>query len=106
MSLLREARIGRPTIKETRADLLLDLYDAAVKKPVFNNHVRTGMKLGEKLAILKGINEIDLYGTDDVAFGLNLTCKCSTINIIHETKDIRAVIKGEDTLEIRPEDEQ
>ncbi len=98
LGMLKEARIARPTLRDTKADIFLDLYNIAKNKEVFNEYVRIGMKIGEKVKN-KPINEIDVYGNEDVAFGIRLAVKCDKINLI-PSKEIKAVFKGEGEIEI------
>ncbi|MCD6171367.1 MAG: carbon-nitrogen hydrolase family protein [Thermoplasmata archaeon] len=97
LSLLKEARIARPTLRDTSANIFLDLYNVARKKDVFNDDVKIGLRIGEKA---KGIwNEIDVYGNDDVAFGIKLATGCENINLI-QSNEIKAIFKGKETVEI------
>lgn len=101
--MLREARIGRPTLKDTKPDLFLDLYNIARDKEVFNKDVRTGIKIGEKVRNKRMINEIEVYGNEDVAFGIKLCVKCDKIKVIPSDK-IKAIFKGNETIEIDADD--
>lgn len=102
-SLLREARIGRPTLRDTREELFLDVYHSAKKREVFNEYVRTGMELGRRIADVMPVKEIAVYGNDDVAFGVRLTCPCEKVTVI-PSDDIKAVVKGEtEEREVRPD---
>ncbi len=97
LSLLKEARIARPTLRDTTTDIFLDLYNIARKKEIFNNDVKIGLKIGKKA---KGIwNEIDVYGNDDVAFGIKLATNCEKINVI-QSNEIKAIFKGKEKIEI------
>ena len=98
---LREARIARPTLRDSKPEIFFDLYNAARGKKVFNEYVKAGLKLGEKIRE-KFVDEIDVYGNEDVAFGLKLAIKCNRVNVI-PSNEIKAVIKGEEEKEIRIE---
>ncbi|KAA0000105.1 MAG: carbon-nitrogen hydrolase family protein [Thermoplasmata archaeon] len=90
---LKEARIARPTLRDTKADLFLDLYSIAKNKDVFNENVKIGIRIGEKI---KGkVNEIDVYGNEDVAFGIKLSTGCNKINVI-PSKEIKVIVDGKE----------
>ena len=94
LQALREARIARPTLRDTKPDIFFELYNAARGKKVFNEYVKAGLKLGEKIKE-KFVEEIDVYGNEDVAFGIKLAVRCNKINVI-PSKEIKAVIRGEE----------
>ena len=101
--LLQEARIGRPTLRDTRAELFLDVYRCARGKQVFSDDVKAGIALGEKLRVAAAaVREVEIYGNDDVAYGVRLSFPCETITV-HRSDTVRAVLKGtDDTLEFTP----
>ncbi|KAA0002096.1 MAG: carbon-nitrogen hydrolase family protein [Thermoplasmata archaeon] len=93
-SILEEARIGRPTLRDTREEMFLDVYHSAKNREVFNEHVKAGMELGRKIMDAMPVKEITVYGNEDVAFGIRLVCHCEKIEVIPSDK-IWAVVKGE-----------
>jgi predicted amidohydrolase len=101
--LLQEARIGRPTLRDTRAELFLDVYRCARGKQVFSDDVKAGIALGEKLRIAAAaVREVEIYGSDDVAYGVRLSFPFENITV-HRSDTVRAVLKGTDnTLEFTP----
>jgi len=101
-SMLKEARIARPTLRDTKPDIFLDLYNASKEKKVFNRDVKIGIKMAEKAKNMH-IKEIDVYGNEDVAFGIKLIIPCERINIFNSEK-IKAVFKGEEKIEVKEED--
>ncbi|HEC87742.1 MAG TPA: carbon-nitrogen hydrolase family protein [Thermoplasmata archaeon] len=101
--MLREARIGRPTLKNTKPDLFLDLYNIAKDKDVFNEYVRMGIKIGEKIKNKMVINEVEVYGNEDVAFGIKLSVKCDKIKVIPSDR-IKAIFIGKEKVEIDARD--
>lgn len=103
-TLLREARIGRPTLRDTRAELFLDLYGHARQKIVFNERVKQGISIGSQLSSLTGVTEIELYGDEDVAFGIRLAYTIAPVSIHPvDEQGVRAIVRGSHQKEIRPE---
>lgn len=93
LNLLREARIARPTLRDTKSDVFFDLYNAALKKQIFNEFVKKGMELGEKLIKMK-INEMELHGNEDVLFGIKLVLgNKAKINLIKDN-EIKVILKN------------
>ena len=100
IAILKEARLARPTLRDTKPDIFLDLYNFAKNKGVFSKDVKLGMKLGEKIKSMEGVEEIDVYGNEDVAFGLKLVVKCDKINVI-PSNEIKVILKGKEKREIK-----
>lgn len=100
-SLVKDARIARPTLRDTKADAFLDLYNIAREKQVFNEDVKIGVKIGREMP--QGCNEIDVYGNEDIAFGVKLATNCNKINVI-PSNEIKVVFKGKEMKEVKLED--
>ena len=100
-SLIKDARIARPTLRDTKPDIFIDAYNIAKGKEVFNEYVRMGMEMANKAG--KGWNEVIVYGNDDVAFGIKMVTNIEKIKVIPNEK-IKAVFKGKETIEIKEDD--
>ncbi|MCD6573156.1 MAG: carbon-nitrogen hydrolase family protein [Thermoplasmata archaeon] len=100
LSLIKDARIARPTLRDTKADVFLDLYNIAREKQVFSEDVKIGIKIGREMP--KDCNEIVVYGNDDVAFGIKLATGCKNVSII-SSKEIKVIFKGKEIKEVMPE---
>ncbi|MEM1514237.1 MAG: carbon-nitrogen hydrolase family protein [Candidatus Thermoplasmatota archaeon] len=99
---LKEARIARPTLKDTTPDIFLELYNISRHKEVFNEYVKIGIEMGEKAKKEMKISEVDLYGNEDVAFGIKIATGCK-VNLFN-SKEIKAIFKGDKELEIKIDD--
>jgi len=100
MNELREARIARPTLKDTTPDIFIELYNISRYK-VFNEYVKIGIEMGERAKKEMKIEEVDLYGNEDVAFGIKVATGCR-INL-YRSNEIKAIFKGDREMEIKPE---
>ena len=98
---LREARIARPTLRDTIPDIFLELYNISRHKEVFNEYVKIGIEMGEKARREMKIKEVDLYGNEDVAFGIKIATGCR-VNLF-KSSEIKAIFKGDREIEITPE---
>jgi len=98
LSLIKDARIARPTLRDTKPDIFLDLYNIAREKEVFNDDVKAGIKLAAMAP--KHFEEIDVYGNEDVAYGVKIATGCKKINVI-PSNEIKAVFKGGEEKEVR-----
>ncbi|MBC7129307.1 MAG: carbon-nitrogen hydrolase family protein [Thermoplasmatales archaeon] len=98
---LRNARIARPTLKDTVSDIFLELYNISRFKEVFNEYVKIGIEMGEKAKREMKISEVDLYGNEDIAFGIKIATGCR-VNL-YRSNEIKAIFKGDKEMEIKPE---
>jgi len=94
INLLREARIARPTLRDTKAEKFLSAFNAAHGKHVFNDYVKKGMDMAWK-AGGKEWEEVEVYGNEDVAYGIKLVMGDIKISI-KESSIIKAVFRSED----------
>ncbi|MCD6512747.1 MAG: carbon-nitrogen hydrolase family protein [Thermoplasmata archaeon] len=97
LSSLKEARIARPTLRDTKPDIFLSLYNLAGRKSIFNEYVKKGLKMGEHAAMKMKmrIKEVELYGNEDVMFGIKLATGCSNIKL-NESDTIKAIFRNDD----------
>jgi len=99
INLLREARIARPTLRDTKAEKFLSAFNAAHGKHVFNDYVKKGMEMAWK-AGGKEWEEVEVYGNEDVAYGIKLVMGDIKTSI-KESSIIKAVFRtGDEKKEI------
>ncbi|MGC9307511.1 MAG: carbon-nitrogen hydrolase family protein [Thermoplasmatota archaeon] len=79
--LIREARAGRPTLRDTRAELFADLYRIARSEPLHHDIAAIGVRMGEYAASRMKIESIEVHGPDEMVDGLMYATACPRENI-------------------------
>jgi len=98
MNILREARIARPTLRDTRAEKFLSAFNASLGQHVFNDYVKKGMEMAERAG--KGWEEVEVHGNEDVAYGIKLVAG-DIKTTIRESSEIKAIFRrGKEEVEI------
>jgi len=97
LNLLQDARIARPTLRDTKSEIFFDLYNISRRKNVFSRDVKLGIRMGE-MAEGKW-REIEVYGNDEIAFGIKLATGCRNVRV-NESNEIKAIFRGENEIEI------
>jgi len=100
-ALIKDARIARPTLRDTKPDVFIDAYNIAKGKEVFNEYVKIGMEMANKAG--NKWDEVIVYGNEDVAFGVRLAANVDNIKVI-PSEEIKAIFKGNQTIEIKATD--
>ena len=91
LDTLKEARIARPTLRDTKPDIYLEMYGIAKGKNVFSEDVKKGMEIAYKIGKAK---EIEVYGNEDVAYGIKLVLGNVNIELI-KSNEIKAIVKDD-----------
>lgn len=103
LKLLKEARMARPTLRDTNPDIFLDLYNIARRKEMFNEDVKRGMEMGRTaIEKLGKVEKAEVYGNEDIAFGIKLVTNCDIE--LHKEKRCKAIFRrGDEEIEIQME---
>lgn len=100
MNILREARIARPTLRDTKAEKFLLAFNAAEGGHVFSDKVKKGMEMAKK-AQGRRWKEVEVHGNEDVAYGIKLVLGDLKAKIV-KSDDVKAIFRdAEGELEVR-----
>jgi hypothetical protein len=104
--LISEARAGRPTLRDTRAELFADLYRIARSEPLHYDIASIAVRMGEYAASQMKIESVELYGPDEMVDGLMYATACPRENIsVEPDEQIKATFYSSDdilTLVLKP----
>jgi len=91
--LLREARIARPTLRDSRGEKFLHAFNAAEGKHVFNDYVKAGIEIASKAG--KGWEEVEVHGNEDVVFGIKMVMGGGIKVTMVKDEEIKGIFRRE-----------